>query len=194
MRKNTQLKNIFCLEGLWDGNLNDQSTVLPAIELLSKHRGIRCIHSRCATKSELDFYLSKWSLKKYDDYPVLYLAFHGEKDSIRLMGEVINLNYISDLLKGKCKGRVVIFGSCSTLDIDLRHLKRFLKTTGALAIGGYKTDIDWVLSTANDLLLFEALQSNEFSERGIPVIKRKMMEVAKRFKELGFRMVTSSEI
>jgi hypothetical protein len=89
---------------------------------------------------------------------------------------------------------MLIFGSCSTLDIDIRHLKRFLKETGALAIGGYKTDVDWMLSAANELLLFEALQSNEFSQRGINAIQKKSLDVAKRFNELEFRMVTRNEL
>jgi hypothetical protein len=195
MRKNTQLKNIFCLEGLWNEDLKNQSSMLPAIDLLSKRIGIKSIHRDCATTNELDYYLGRWSLKKYDDYPILYLAFHGEKNSISLTKvETLDLDYIAGVLRGKCKGRIVIFGSCSTLALDVRHLKRFLKTTGALAIGGYKTDVDWMLSAANDLLLFEALQTNEFSERGINAIQKKVMAVAKRFKELEFRMVTSSEL
>lgn len=89
---------------------------------------------------------------------------------------------------------MIYFGTCSTLDVDKRHLKRFLKQTNALAVCGYKSEVDWMLSAAFDLLVFGTMQENEFSGRGIPAIHRKISEgYACLANELEFRMVTRWE-
>lgn len=194
MRKNSQLKNVFCLEGIWGETLKYQSTIEPALQLLEKHQGIRYIHRNCATTEELQYYLNKWSLKMYADYPILYLAFHGDDNVLKLQGKVISLEELAIFLENKCRGRVVIFGSCSTLNINKRYIKKFLKLTGALAVCGYKTDIDWIKSTLHDLLIIEAFQNNEFSLRGIDSIQAKTATIASKFKELKFILLTQKEV
>ncbi len=84
MRKANQPKHVFCLEGLWDDNLKHASSIEPALELLSKHYQLKYIHKDCATIPEFEFYLGKWALKQYENYPILYLAFHGDEQSIQL--------------------------------------------------------------------------------------------------------------
>lgn len=188
------MKNVFCLEGLWDDNLKLNSTIEPVLQLLTNQQIIKYIHKDCATRQELEFYLDKWSKKKYADYPILYLAFHGEANILQLQGTNISLDELAELLQNKCESRIIIFGSCSTLNIDKRYIKKFLKITGALAVCGYKTDIDWVKSTVNDLLLIEAFQNNEFSLRGIESIKTRINSIADKFKELGFIIITQKDI
>jgi len=53
------------------------------------------------------------------------------------------------------------------------RLQNFLEKTRALAAIGYKKDIDWMLSAACDLLIFEALQNEKvkFDNRGIRYFK-----------------------
>ncbi|WP_323756507.1 DUF6642 family protein [Roseivirga sp.] len=194
MRNNNQKKNIFCLEGSWDANFKSKSTIEPVLDLLDKCQITKYIHKDCATKSEMEFYLKKWTNKQYDDYPILYLAFHGEQNTLHLQDSKITLEEIAEILANRCKGRILIFGSCSTLNIDKRYIKKLLKTTAALAVCGYGTDVDWVKSTANDLLIIEALQGNEFSLRGIDSIVIKINDIAKKFKELEFRMITQKEL
>lgn len=194
MRKNTQSKNIFCLEGMWDSNLKKQSTIEPVLQLLEKHQKLKYILKDCATKVELKYYLERWGLKTYLDYPILYLAFHGSENVINLANEDIELDELAEILKDKCTGRIIIIGSCSTMNIDKRHLKSFLTKTDALALFGYKTNVDWVKSTVNDLLIFEALQNNEFSLRGIDSIVKKITDITSKFRELEFRIITKKEI
>jgi hypothetical protein len=50
-------------------------------------------------------------------------------------------------------------------------VKKFLDKTQALAICGYKNEVDWVPSTAFELLVLSLMQDNEFSGRGIASIK-----------------------
>lgn len=194
MRKSNQWKHVFCLEGLWDDNLKSKSSIEPALELLSKHYPLKYIHKNCATTTELEFYLSKWIQQRYKDYPILYLAFHGSEQTIDLSDGSYTMDEVAEILSGKCSNRIIIFGSCGTLGIDKRHITRFLKNTGALAVCGYKTDIDWVMSSVHDILIIESLQDNEYSLRGIDSISAKLRDIAKRFKDLEFRVVTKKDI
>ena len=88
---------------------------------------------------------------------------------------------------------MIIFGSCKTVSVGKTRLKAFMKRTGAIAVCGYETDVDWIRSTAFELLLLNTLQQNEFSGKGISAIVRKTKAEARRFKELGFRIIPAFE-
>lgn len=82
----------------------------------------------------------------------------------------------------------------STLRVDKRHLKRFLAATGAVAVCGYKTDVDWITSTAFEMMLLASMQANVFNGKGVPSIRRRATTMARLFgRELSFRMVTRFE-
>jgi len=135
------------------------------------------IYHDCATKAELEFYLNKWKNKTINEkYPILYLAFHGEKGCVILtQKDKYSLEELSAFLGNKCAGKIIYFGSCSTLNIDKRIINNFLENTGALAAIGYKTDIDWIQSTACDLFVFEALQNEKLDTQGINKIHNKII-------------------
>jgi hypothetical protein len=194
MRTSGQVKGIFCLEGLWNPDLRKPSTVRPILELLRIQEGIEYIYRDCVTKEEFEYYLKKWVQRAYDAFPILYLATHGETFSLCLGEHECTLDEVASLLEGKCENRLVLCGSCSTLGVDKRHLKRFLGRSGALAICGYRLDVDWLRSTAFELLLMAEMQGNEFSRRGILAIEAKLLEVARLFSELEFRIVTCKEL
>ena len=129
-------KGIYCIEGLWDhGNILDQSTVLPILDLLEKRGYCNYIYHDCATKPELEYFLDKWKSKKIKDkYPILYLAFHGDPSYIFLTHkDKYSLAELAEFLGDKCTGKIIYFGSCSTLNIDKRRINSFLKKTGAIA-------------------------------------------------------------
>jgi len=165
-------KGIYCIEGLWDDNIRDKSTILPILDLLDKRGYCDYIYHDSATIAELEFYLKKWKVKTINKkFPILYLAFHGDKGSILINNkEEYSLEQLALFLKDKCVGKVIYFGSCSTLRMDKRLIKSFLDKTGAIAVIGYKKDIDWIQSTACDLFVFEALQQERLDNRGIKKI------------------------
>jgi hypothetical protein len=189
-------KGIYCIEGLWNHlNIQDKSTVLPILELLEKRGYCDYIYHDCATKAELEFYLDKWKNKTINEkYPILYLAFHGEKGCVILtQKDKYSLEELSAFLGNKCAGKIIYFGSCSTLNIDKRIINNFLENTGALAAIGYKTDIDWIQSTACDLFVFEALQNDKLDTRGINKIHNKIIsEYGNLHKILDLRIVINN--
>jgi hypothetical protein len=191
-------KGIYCIEGLWDhGNIQDQSTVLPILDLLEKRGYCNYIYHDCATKSELEYFLEKWKNKKVQEkYPILYLAFHGDPGYIFLTHEEkYALAELADFLIGKSIGKIIYFGSCSTLNIDKRRINSFLEKTGAIAAIGYKRDIDWIQSTACDLFVFEALQSDNFDKKGIKKMHKKIItEYGNLHKILDLRVVINDKL
>jgi hypothetical protein len=141
----------------------------------------------------LEYYLKKWTQTKYAAYPILYFASHGEKFTLCLGQHDCDLDDLAGILEGKCQNCIIVFASCSTLDTDRRNLKRFLQRTEALAVLGYKNDVDWLKSTAFELLMLSEMQDNEFSGLGIDAIKDRLIEMAKQFKEIEFRILLNKE-
>lgn len=169
-------KGIYCLEGLWDNDLKNKSTVLPILELLEKGSISNYIYHTCATKEELEFFLTKWKKKSINTkFPILYLAFHGRKGQIYITSKsTYSLNDLAIILDGSAAGKVVFFASCETLNASSRTIQSFLKKTNAIAAIGYKQEVDWMIATAFELLVLDALQQDKFDSRGIEKIETKI--------------------
>ena len=191
-------KHIYCLEGMWnDYNLKDQSSVTPLLEFLAKSNSCDYIHHDCATRNELEFFLRKWAQKSISKkFPILYLACHGEQEKIFLnRRDFITLDEIAEILKDQCYGKVFYFGSCSTLKTDKRRIQSFLTKTNAIAAIGYQIDVDWMKSSACDLLVFEALQDDMLDSRGIEKIRTKIYnEYGNLPRKVNLRMVINEKV
>src|SRR6186997_2566481 len=68
-------KNVFCLEGDWEKDLRDKSSVSAALDFLHSNCGIEYIHKNCGTVDNMKYYLSLWKQKRYQNYTIAYLAF-----------------------------------------------------------------------------------------------------------------------
>jgi len=190
-------KGIYCLEGLWDYNLRDKSTVQPILELLEKSDICSHMYHSCATKDELEFFLKKWKQKKINKkFPILYLAFHGSKGNILIThNKTYSLKELGTMLEGSCDGKVIFFASCETLNTDERKIQSFLKQTNAIAAVGYKQEVEWMLATAFELLVLDAFQQDRFDSRGIQNIEEKIKtEYGKLHQLLYFRMVINKHV
>ena len=149
-------KNIFCLEALWNRNIENKLTVLPILELVAKTRGIKFIYLTSNTLSEFEFNLKLLSRKR--TYQILYFAFHGDSDLIELGDSAISLKELEGMLAGRFKDLVVHFGSCGTMNVDLGKLNEFTKNAGVRMVSGYTKEVDWIESSAMDMLYFSKLQ------------------------------------
>lgn len=190
-------KGIYCLEGLWTHDLQNKSTVLPILELLHKGSVCNYIYHACATKEELEFFLKKWKRKSIiSKYPILYLAFHGKRGHIFITGKSkLSLKDLADLLEDSAQGKVIFFASCETLNAGGRTIQAFLKKTNAIAAIGYKQEVDWMLATAYELLVLDALQQDKFDSRGIQKIESKIKnEYGNLYQTLDCRMVINKYI
>lgn len=186
-----ETKDIFCIEGIWNSaDLSRDYSLVPFLNILKRTEGIKYVHLKCVDSNGFFFLLKKFSQKKYRSYKILYLAFHGCSGCIHLSDRVITLSEIADYLENKCSDKIIIFASCDTLEIPIREARDFLCKTSAVALGGYRSEIGWIESTAFELLLFKALQSvSDFSnDKGL--ISKKVKNLSRRFKNLKFRFLS----
>jgi len=188
-------KGVFCLEGDWDKDLRYRATVGPVLELLDRSGFPSVPHIRrdIGTLAEFEYYLGKWTQRRYAAYPILYLGFHGGPGILKVGDQrsgPVTLAWLEEQLGGACKGRVIHFGSCGTLATHGNRLRSFLQRTGALAICGYKQDVDWMLSAAFELILIYQFQFNALTRAGMGAVSRRVRSTAGRLaRELQFRMV-----
>jgi len=70
---------IFCLEGDWSDSLIDRLSVRPGLDMFTAMRGGRLIHRNAATRDEFAHYFGPWAARRYDSFPVAYLAYQGKR-------------------------------------------------------------------------------------------------------------------
>lgn len=186
-----KLEGIFCLESDWEPNLRDRKSVAPILDVLERLRIAKTIRRDVATKEELQFYVKKWAQAGYADYKVLYFATHGGHDEIVLGGGSVTLDEIGDVLEGKCKNRVIYFGSCLTLNSIDEELTKFVRRIGATAIVGYFKKVDWLKSAAFEILLLQELVQGK---RTGPAIKRLFVDHPRMAAEFGLIAATQSRV
>lgn len=151
------------------------------------------LHFDVGTHEEFDFYLKKWSAKSFgESHPILYLAFHGKPDGLPVgegRNNRLSLGELAERLDSSCRGRVIPFGSCATLDVHGHALNAFLRRTGALAVCGYRADVDWLSSAAFAILVMGGLQEVSFTRPGMGKFERVLKEEASGLlRKLDFRM------
>jgi hypothetical protein len=187
-------KGIYCLEvGEWFDNMKARTSVEPVLQLLRDSPSrVPYIHRDIATETELRFYLLKWLQGKHRDYPILYLGFHGSPGRIHLRKEngrttEMDTDDLFAMLTGRCHRRLIHFGSCSVLDLHGHTVNRYLRDSGAIAISGFKHDVDWLESSIFELLYLGELQENEFTRSGVAAVNRRIRTKAAGFcQRLGF--------
>ena len=151
---------VFCLEGEWNADLRKRESVLPMLDLLERLGELKAIHRDVATTSELEHYLTTWAQRRYEDYPVLYLATHGDKGLLHWSrGQETTLGELADLLNESAAGCYVYLGSCLTL-FDTKGAQRFVEKTGVEALMGYRREVDWTEGAALDVILLSWLANH----------------------------------
>ncbi len=120
--------------------------------------GVKYIYHKCNTKEEFFYRLQQFTTTRYKNYPVLYLAFHGRTNRIQVENQYITLKEIATVLEGQLVNKIVHFGSCSTLRTSETNICNFIKTTNCQFISGYCKVVDFIASTAFELLYFDLLQ------------------------------------
>lgn len=198
-------KGIFCLETHeWyspkeiKGKI-DNSSVEPSLMLLEKLEDYNVPYRRrdVATEEEFMYLLDQYLDDEYENYPILYLSFHGygpengDSSGIYLGNETeLSLGDLETEINGRCRRRVIHFGACGVMSASDERLRSFRKKTGAIAVCGYTEDVNWLESAAFDLLLMGCLQGAAFNQGDI---REKVNALKKRAPglnaNLGFKVV-----
>ena len=190
-------KGVFCLETDQWFQQKDISSIEPALELVERCLGTRYEHRDVATEAEFQFFLDRYFRKGYDNFPILYLGFHGwcaegGDDAFLEIGDgtQVPLERIEEWIDGRCGGRLVYFGACGVMATHGNRLNRFVRNTGAVAIAGYREEVDWLESAAFDTLALGRLQDAAFTKGSIGKFDRELAATAGGlYERLGFRLV-----
>ncbi|GAA4339067.1 DUF6642 family protein [Flaviaesturariibacter amylovorans] len=187
------MKGVFCLEGFWYGDHRDKTSVAPLLELLHRYSDMPFIHHRCATLDEFRYSLSRWKTKAFQRrYPILYISFHGEPGMVLIGDTRIDLPELGELLGNKCERTVIHFGCCSTLNYDKRLLQNFMERTRCLAVLGYKEDVEWLPSSAFEILLLDNLSRFPFDSKGMKDFGTEIFDMyGAHARRLDFRFVAN---
>lgn len=194
----TRVRGIFCLETDWEGVARAPSIFSVLGILRSSPLRIPSIHRHVATQDSFHHYLEKWVQVQHGRYPILYLALHGVEGEVqfgdlRRRDNHVTFDELEEVLKGRCRGRVLHFSSCKTLVVSEPRVQRFLKATGAVAVSGYRRDIDWIRSAIFDLALLAGLQQNAFTAPGLRAVRTRLLRRhGGEAKSLQFRMIVRS--
>lgn len=153
-------RNIYCLEGNWSTNPRCRQSVRPMLDILRDSAGIKYIYRKCNTREEFFEYLRQYTFKRYRNYTVLYIAFHGRPNKIKVGQHFVTLREIADVLEGHLAHRIAYFGSCSTMRTKRANIDDFLHCTKADILAGYRKDVDFIQATAWEMIW---LFSNNYS-------------------------------
>ena len=108
-KKKDQKKGIFCLETHWWG-VKGKTTIEPMLRLLETLAGCNAPyrHYDVGTREEFDFYLKKWRGTTFNDFPILYLSFHGAPGELHVgegRDKSLSLEDLAERLDGGCRRR-----------------------------------------------------------------------------------------
>jgi hypothetical protein len=180
---------IYVIEGFWDAGLRQRRSVQPALQLLESASGIPYRFIKIDSKAAFIASLRRW-LHKGDRFPILYLGFHGAPGRLHITedeSEIITLEELSKILLNHKprKKRFIYFSSCSAL--EKRHLAKKIinETPGLAGIAGYEKDVDFLESTALEMILLETLAHRKhFDRRSLQAI---LTQVRKRSRSFAKR-------
>jgi hypothetical protein len=149
------VKQIACIESLTEQE--ERLSVRPFLEYVASVQSVRLSYQPCDTEDELAAALRGFARLRKDG--ILYIALHGGPGQIYLADETtLELEDLAERLGDRFAGWVLHFGSCSTLDADPERLAAFCEATGIPLLLGYTRTVDWIESSAMDMLIFQALQ------------------------------------
>jgi hypothetical protein len=148
-------KQIACIESLSDRE--ERLSVRPLLEFVASVQSVKLSYQPCDTEAELEAGLRSFAKLRSDG--ILYIALHGGPGLIYLAdGTELSLEDFAEYLGGRFAGWVLHFGSCSTLKASPKRLEAFAEATGVPLMLGYRQTVDWIESSAMDMLIFQALQ------------------------------------
>ncbi len=191
----TKAKNIFCLEGDWEGDLRSRANMAPILHLLehSLSPGVKHIRRDIGTAAELEYYLDKWTQRRYVRYPILYLGFHGGPGKLYVgdgRSRALPLEWVAERLAGKCQDRVIHFGSCGTVRLPKKRLRQFLEQTGAVAVCGYEASVEWMPAAAFEIILLSLIQHYPMTSQGMAELEQELRKEASGLaRALRFRII-----
>ncbi len=179
---------VLCLEGDWEEGLIRRRSLVPVLQLVKSQWGIPYIHRTASTRDEFRLVIEQWLKAKYANYPILYLGFHGSPGALHIGQEEISICDLAEFAD-RGRNRIVHFGACKTLSAPRKELIRFLKMTRFVGICGFRTDIDWLHSSALEIIILDELSKRKITAGNMKVFEKRLKGMAGSLtRELQFQV------
>ena len=191
---------IYCVEGVWGYDNDVEPSVEPMLEQLRRMGRWDYMRRDCATVDELKFYLKNEWQEKLREGSILYIAAHGEAGKIWLSeDESVGLDTLNDHVYD-LRGCLVHFGCCSVMDAPDVMLRKFVESTEAMAMSGYRVDTGWsglwAPALALELMYFNLIHEEEIdlsNGRHHKTLKRIVANLDRRFDDCKFMLKTKGD-
>jgi hypothetical protein len=155
-------KSILVLESAWVKNSLKPISVWPLVEGFANASELKAFHRNFSDTDSFKYWIKIFNNKK-NNYPspkLLYIAAHGTHNQICSTGNNINRDTIFTTLKKAKNIEYVHFGSC--LFGNNENLLLLLKNARHIRMAaGYNESVDWVDSTAFDLMLWQRISTRD---------------------------------
>jgi hypothetical protein len=125
---------------------------------------------------------------------VFYLAFHGRPGGFASTLGGIGAASLCEAFAGYGGYRnLVYFAACNVLrgERGMQFARQFLKASGARAVIGYATPVNWMASLVADLLFLHRFYSDPAPWRNLRRIFASVLRDYPRAKALGYTLVTA---
>ena len=155
---------LVCLEAYWNEKLLQTFSVKGFFEAMAPlvHPPLTLAHRFVESEAGLAYYARRpdgllWRSKELFDAPIYYLAFHGRPGAVRSLLDRIEADKLCEAFEGYGEGgykNLVYFACCNVLRgrKGRDFARAFLEASGARAVIGYTTTVDWMASLVCDLL------------------------------------------
>jgi hypothetical protein len=192
-------RKLVCLESSWDDRIFQTLSVKGFFESLSPlirppllvaHRFVELLRHLSQYTRKPDGLL--WTDPVAYDAPVIYLAFHGSPGAIDTALERIGPGGLCDAFDGYGSVPVMIYlGSCSVLKGDAgKDLGTdLLETSGARALLGYATDVDWMNSLIVDMLFLQRFYTHADPWNNLEGIYHSILEDFGPAEKMGYTLM-----
>jgi hypothetical protein len=196
-------RKLVCLESAWDTSVFHARSVKGFLEALGPlvSPPLRVAHRFIESAKHLAHFTRRphgalWTDPHAWDAPVFYLAFHGVPGAVESAVEQIGGDLLCEAFSGyggyNC---LIYFSACSVLRgaKGRRFARELLACSGARAVIGYTTDVNWMNSLLVDLLFLHRFYSHEDPWKGLPEIFASVKRDFKPARKVGFTLVLAPE-
>lgn len=184
-------RSILVLESPWESKSVKSTSVWPFISEFANAMDLYAYHQIFTDTKSFCHWINVFNKEKNITMPkLLYVAAHGGVKQICALENKINGSTIIEKLKKSKTINYVHFGSC--LFGNIGNLELLLKKVKHIKMAaGYKETVDWVDSTAFELMLWQRIVTREEDTKNLKLhtIVNKFVddEVPDLAKNLGFR-------
>jgi hypothetical protein len=190
---------LVCLETYWNEKLFQTVSVKGFFEAMAPllDPPLTVAHRFVESEAALAHYAKRpggvlWRRRELFDAPVFYLAFHGRPGGFASTLGRIGAASLCEAFAGYGGYRnLVYFAACNVLrgERGLQFARQFLKASGARAVIGYTTPVNWMASLVADLLFLHRFYSDPSPWRNLQRIFRSVLRDYPRARTLGYTLV-----